>query len=182
MLPGPPTLFKSIDRSSEKEDAFGTDLPTTVFNKQLPSGMPPHELQLKPGCVVICLRNLNVNAGVCNGTRLRVDQIKEEVCRTLKNTATGDLLHAAHDSTRGDQIHLHEVGAGTGRQGRRPVARLHPHAVPATSRILLDRQQGTRANPQEGFFLNFEYSLLLLLRSASCSTPRCSPTDNSTSP
>jgi len=84
MLPGEATTFTSIDRCSEKEDGLGTDLPTNVFNKQLPSGMPPHKLRLKPGCVVICLRNLNVTAGVCNGTRLRVDTIKEEVsgCRS----------------------------------------------------------------------------------------------------
>ena len=79
MLPGEAVVFKSIDRCSENEEGFGTDLPTTVFNKQLPTGMPPHELRLKKGCVVICLRNLNVSAGVCNGTRLRVDDIKEEV-------------------------------------------------------------------------------------------------------
>jgi len=45
--------------------------------------MPPYKLRLKPGCVVICLRNLNVTAGVCNGTRLRVDEIKEEVRKII---------------------------------------------------------------------------------------------------
>ena len=39
--------------------------------------MPPHELKLKRGCVVMLLRNLNTNKGLCNGTRLIVNNDHE---------------------------------------------------------------------------------------------------------
>ena len=54
-------------------------LDETVYHNITPSGMPPHELRLKEGCVVILLRNLNVTEGMCNGTRLRVDKMSERV-------------------------------------------------------------------------------------------------------
>lgn len=55
-------------------------LDETVYHSITPSGMPPHELRLKKGCLVILLRNLNVTEGLCNGTRLRVDNMSERVC------------------------------------------------------------------------------------------------------
>lgn len=151
MLPGEATTFTSIDRCSEQEDSFGTDLPTTVFNKQLPSGMPPHKLYLKPGCVVICLRNLNVTAGVCNGTRLRVDEIKDEVGRILFSRVAGSLLHAVDHAASRDQVHLHEDRTGAGGQDRGPFTRLRQDSIPATPRLLPDGEQGTRADLGKGF-------------------------------
>ena len=40
--------------------------------------MPPHELKLKEGCIVMLLRNLHATRGLCNGTRLRVEMIKKD--------------------------------------------------------------------------------------------------------
>eukprot|EP00973_Karenia_brevis_P043103 5968704-Karenia_brevis.AAC.1 len=44
--------------------------------------MPPHRLELKPGALVIILRNVAPDEGVCNGTRavvLRVHRFLVEV-------------------------------------------------------------------------------------------------------
>jgi len=76
MKEGEAVTFKSIDSAIEE---FGNmALPPQHYNTQTPSGMPPHELTLKEGCIVILLRNLDVSLGLCNGTRLRVDKIKKD--------------------------------------------------------------------------------------------------------
>ncbi|ETN78459.1 hypothetical protein NECAME_02896 [Necator americanus] len=39
------------------------------LNTLEPTGMPPQELLLKKGAVVMLLRNLDVVSGLCNGTQ-----------------------------------------------------------------------------------------------------------------
>ena len=41
-----------------------------LINSLTSAGFPPHELELKIGCPVILLRNLNPKIGLCNGTKL----------------------------------------------------------------------------------------------------------------
>ena len=48
------------------------------------AGMPPHRLILKKKAVVILMRNLNINGGLCNGTRLIIEEIINE--RLIKAT------------------------------------------------------------------------------------------------
>lgn len=49
------------------------------LNSLTPNGFPLHQLLLKPGCPVILLRNLNVYQGLCNGTRLFVNNISQRL-------------------------------------------------------------------------------------------------------
>ena len=72
-----PTVFHSVDLPLE-DNSF-VELPSEIYNMQMPSGMAPHVLKLKPGCVVILLRNINVGQGLCNGSRLIVKEINEKV-------------------------------------------------------------------------------------------------------
>lgn len=46
-----------------------TEIPEEILHGLTYSGMPLHELTLKIGAPVVCLRNLSLTAGVCNGTR-----------------------------------------------------------------------------------------------------------------
>ena len=51
--------------------------PTEFLNSLSLSGMPEHELKLKVDTVVILLRNMDIKAGHCNGTRYLVKHIGE---------------------------------------------------------------------------------------------------------
>ena len=45
------------------------------LNSLMPSGLPPHELLLKKGAIVMLIRNLNVKHGLVNGTRMELLQL-----------------------------------------------------------------------------------------------------------
>jgi hypothetical protein len=62
-------VYLSSDSSVEGEDAVDR-MDITYLNELHPSGIPPHQLPLKVGCIVMLLRNLNPRDGFCNGTRL----------------------------------------------------------------------------------------------------------------
>jgi ATP-dependent DNA helicase PIF1 len=54
------------------------------------NGLPSHELSLCKGCVVVLLRNLNKNKGLCNGTRLIVQELMDRVIKA--QIITGDAI------------------------------------------------------------------------------------------
>ncbi|KAK9061893.1 hypothetical protein SSX86_019077 [Deinandra increscens subsp. villosa] len=57
------------------------------------SGIPNHVLQLKVGAPVLLLRNINLEKGLCNGTRLVVTQITRRVIEAvvISGTHIGDM-------------------------------------------------------------------------------------------
>jgi hypothetical protein len=63
---------KSVDSIIEDEAGEATNYPVEFLNALDFSGMPVHNLELKIGCPLILLRNLNPMAGLCNGTRLKL--------------------------------------------------------------------------------------------------------------
>jgi len=67
ILPGDFMSFKSIDIVIDENKTV--NFPTEFLNSLDLTGMPPHNLQLKIGSLIILLRNLNPPQ-LCNGTRL----------------------------------------------------------------------------------------------------------------
>ena len=61
----------SADAASPEETALW---PLEFLHSLTPSGMPPHELTLAPGSLVMLLRNIDADAGLCNGVRAVVLQ------------------------------------------------------------------------------------------------------------
>uniref|UniRef100_A0A0K0FRB3 ATP-dependent DNA helicase n=1 Tax=Strongyloides venezuelensis TaxID=75913 RepID=A0A0K0FRB3_STRVS len=64
--------FYSKDENYYENDNNAAALEVTVellhtFN---PFGYPLHDLKIAKGCILICLRNLNITEGLCNGTRM----------------------------------------------------------------------------------------------------------------
>jgi ATP-dependent DNA helicase PIF1 len=72
-LPGELHTFRSVDNAVDDEG--GSLFPSEYLNTQNPSGIAEHELNLKVNSVVILLRNMNIPAGHCNGTRYIVKAI-----------------------------------------------------------------------------------------------------------
>ena len=61
--------------SVDPSDDNGMMYPVEYLNKQNLSGLPLHLLKLKIGAVVMCMRNIDADEGLCNGTRLIVTRI-----------------------------------------------------------------------------------------------------------
>ncbi|XP_068618716.1 ATP-dependent DNA helicase PIF1-like [Battus philenor] len=68
--------FKSIDCVTNAEEA--TNYPTEFLNSLDVPDLPPHNLQLEVGSVVIMTRNLN-QPKLCNGTRLVIRKLMSNV-------------------------------------------------------------------------------------------------------
>jgi len=60
------------DANNEKHSEWFT---TEFLNDIKCSGIPPHRLKLKKGCTVMLMRNIDQAAGLCNGTRLIIDDL-----------------------------------------------------------------------------------------------------------
>ena len=75
-FPGPESIFYSAD-SVETEPGISSEpdnIPVEFLRSIDASGLPPGELRLKKGCPLILLRNLAPARGLCNGTRLTLQQ------------------------------------------------------------------------------------------------------------
>ncbi|XP_059223034.1 uncharacterized protein LOC131996874 [Stomoxys calcitrans] len=82
-------IYYSVDTVLDSEEAV--HFPTEFLNSLNPSGLPPHKMELKVGCPVILLRNLNPPK-LCNGTRLLVKSLKKFIieCTILTGCGTGE--------------------------------------------------------------------------------------------
>ncbi|UYV72599.1 HELQ, partial [Cordylochernes scorpioides] len=77
-----------VSDSDEERNNF----PVEFLNSVTPSGMPPHRLRLKVGCIIQLLRNLK--KGLCNGTRFTVKSLKSNVieAEVLTGSNKGDIV------------------------------------------------------------------------------------------
>ena len=71
-LPGIETVYTSVDEVECEDGEDVSNYPTEFLNSLTPSEMPPHKPNLKISAIVMLLRNLDINQGLCNGTRLIV--------------------------------------------------------------------------------------------------------------
>ncbi|XP_026399936.1 ATP-dependent DNA helicase PIF1-like [Papaver somniferum] len=77
-----------MNENIEKRAVGNSGCPSEVLNNQNCSGLPPFRLNLKVGCPVMMLRNIDPKNGLCNGTRLRVETFAPHVIEAT--ILTGD--------------------------------------------------------------------------------------------
>jgi hypothetical protein len=65
-IPGRSTHRYSIDTPTDNDEAM---MPPEILHTLVPPGLPPHDLHLKIGGVYMLLRNMDIRAGLCNGSR-----------------------------------------------------------------------------------------------------------------
>jgi hypothetical protein len=76
-IPGDAVETLSIDTAGSAESE--AQYPTEFLNTVNVSGMPVHKLTLKVGAPILLMRNLNIRAGLSNGTRLIITRISQRV-------------------------------------------------------------------------------------------------------
>ncbi|SGY48246.1 BQ5605_C001g00633 [Microbotryum silenes-dioicae] len=84
--------YRSADEVVEAGETGGGMAPELISPEYLhsinPSNFPAHHLRLKEGIPVVLLRNLDPDAGLCNGTRLIVSHARLRVIQAI--ILTGD--------------------------------------------------------------------------------------------
>jgi hypothetical protein len=64
--------YLSADKLITEDETERALFPIEALHAMVPNNYPPHELNLKKGCVVMCIKNIATHLGLCNGTRLKV--------------------------------------------------------------------------------------------------------------
>ncbi|OWZ11278.1 LOW QUALITY PROTEIN: Helitron helicase [Phytophthora megakarya] len=74
-LPDEAREYLSTD--SVEDDVNGDFFEPVVLHAVNLNGIPPHKLMLKKGIPIMMMRNLTPDLGLCNGTRLRIVDLKD---------------------------------------------------------------------------------------------------------
>ena len=84
----------STDRVLADENDSREPIPVEVLNRQVRSGIPPHDLRLRPGCAVMLMKNLDPGIGLTNGRRLQVVSATTRIvtCRMLGGRQHGRIV------------------------------------------------------------------------------------------
>ncbi|GBM44244.1 hypothetical protein AVEN_23307-1 [Araneus ventricosus] len=80
-MPGNETVFKAVDMIMSEDPQDQLTFPEKFLNSLTPTGLPPYELKLKIGCIIMLLRNLAPSKGLCNGTRLIITKLQQTLFR-----------------------------------------------------------------------------------------------------
>uniref|UniRef100_A0A915EKY7 ATP-dependent DNA helicase n=1 Tax=Ditylenchus dipsaci TaxID=166011 RepID=A0A915EKY7_9BILA len=76
-------------RQPNPMDIHLVDNDVHTFNNHRTFQLPPHRLQLRVGAVVILMRNVNIQQGLCNGTRMIITRLGNDVieCKVMTESS-----------------------------------------------------------------------------------------------
>ena len=81
-VPGKEYVSHSVDEKLD-EAASNEHYPMEFLHTIESAGMPPHELKLKVGCVLMVLRNYAPHLGLCNGTRVMLVKVGKRILHVI---------------------------------------------------------------------------------------------------
>ena len=89
LIDGEEHVYESVDVVDSEDGEDIHNFPPEFLYTLTPTGLPPHVLRLRRGTIVMLLRNINIQKGLCNGTRLVIHELKSHVlrCRVLTQQA-----------------------------------------------------------------------------------------------
>ena len=70
-------MYKSIDKCTTESDQ-NDFIQLEYLNSLTPTGMPPFNLNLKIGAIVMLLKNMSIKSGLCNGTRMVIERCNDQ--------------------------------------------------------------------------------------------------------
>ncbi|KAJ1284410.1 hypothetical protein BS78_03G202000 [Paspalum vaginatum] len=91
LIPSDKKEYLSADSISKYSDTCNDAnilYPIEYLNTLNANNYPPHKLVLKVGVPIMLLRNLNQSLGLCNGTRLIITNLRDNVLKTIIITGT----------------------------------------------------------------------------------------------
>lgn len=85
-------VYLSSDKLLQDSELDPAAFPDELLHEQNGSGFPPHVLELEVGAVVCLMRNLSVNRGLSNGTRMIIVRFHQHsvLCRIATSIEEGE--------------------------------------------------------------------------------------------
>nr|XP_015925120.2 uncharacterized protein LOC107452988 [Parasteatoda tepidariorum] len=142
MLPGEEKTYTSFNSVKDQHEG-GIQFVPEFLNSINNADLPPHYLKLKKNAIIMLLRNLDVSEGMCNGTRLIVTELCNNIIKA--KIITGE--HA------GRQVHLPRITLDSSKSQLGATMQRHQFPVTPSFAITIHKSQGQ----------TFEFVSVLLL-------------------
>lgn len=103
------SIILNEDDAFNQNEFFLHAYPTEFLNSLAFSGVPPHEIILKPGVTIMLLRNLDVKNGLCNGTKLIFVTMKSNYLMIVSKLKTNNGDNTYHNNDDDERLAIPRI-------------------------------------------------------------------------